>query len=336
MSTKVNEPVMPLVLQGGVRRRRVRLPLLLLLSLAVAGATAAVWLGVAGAGGGPAIESAHAAAASPSFVGVKVMPERPPAALVSVQGRVARRDFSPPITAGAAALVDGRTGTLLWAKREHVQMAIASTTKIMTAAIAMERLAPRDVVTIHPSVPRAAPFREGLRAGERVQAWKLFYGLLLYSGNDDALALAIGAAGSRAAFLTLMNERARQLGLRNTHFTSPSGVIDRGNFSTAWDLATITRFAMQNPRFRTVVRTHTKRVAWPAPTYSKVYVNKNHLLRTYPGANGVKTGWTTIASHCLVASAQRNGVQLIAVVLHAGDAYGDVRHLLDYGFETRG
>jgi D-alanyl-D-alanine carboxypeptidase (penicillin-binding protein 5/6) len=334
MSTRVNEPMMPSVLQGGVRRRRVRLPLLLLLSLVVAGTTAAVWLGVAGAGGGPVIESARAA--SPLFAGAKVVPEHPPVALVSVRGPVARRDFSPPITAGAAALVDGRTGALLWAKREHVRMAIASTTKIMTAAIAMERLAPQDVVTIHPSVPRAAPFREGLRAGERVQAWKLFYGLLLYSGNDDALALAIGAAGSRAAFLTLMNERVRQLGLRNTHFTSPSGVIDRGNFSTVWDLATITRFAMQNPRFRTVVRTRTKKVVWTAPTNAKVYVNKNHLLGTYPGANGVKTGWTTIASHCLVASAQRNGVQLIAVVLHADDAYGDVRRLLDYGFATRG
>lgn len=333
MSPKVNEPVLPSVLQGGVRRRRARLPFLSLLAVGFAGAGVAAWLGVSGAGR-PAVEVAQAA--SPVFVAAKAVPRPKPVALVSAQGPIVRRDFSPPISAGAALLVDGRTGTVLWAKREHVRMAIASTTKIMTAAIAMERLAPRDVVTIHPSVPRAAPFREGLLAGERVEAWKLFYGLLLYSGNDDALALAIGAAGSRAAFLTLMNERAQQLGLRNTHFTSPSGVIDRGNFSTAWDLAAITRFAMQNPRFRTVVRTRTKKVAWPAPTYAKVYVNKNHLLGAYRGANGVKTGWTTIASHCLVASARRNGVELIAVVLHADDAYGDVRRLLDYGFQTRG
>lgn len=334
MSSRVNEPVLPSVLKGGVRRRRVRLPLLFCLGIGFAGAGVAAWLGVSGTGA-PAVEVARAA--SPLPVAPKaVLPEPEPVALVSVRGPVARGDLSPPISAATALLVDGRTGTVLWAKREHVRMAIASTTKIMTAAIAMERLAPRDVVTIDPSVPRAAPFREGLRAGERVPAWKLFYGLLLYSGNDDALALAIGAAGSRGAFLTLMNERAQQLGLRNTHFTSPSGVIDRGNFSTAWDLAVITRFAMQNPRFRTVIRTRTKKVAWPAPTYSKVYVNKNHLLGTYPGANGVKTGWTTIASHCLVASAGRNGVQLIAVVLHADDAYGDVRRLLDYGFQTRG
>jgi D-alanyl-D-alanine carboxypeptidase len=329
----MSEPVMPSVLQGGVRRRRVRLPLLLLLAAGVAGAIGG-WLLLSGGKGRPAVEAARAA--PPALAAVKAARKRAPVALVSARGPVARRGFTPPIHARAAVLVDGRTGTVLWAKREHVQMPIASTTKIMTAALAMERLGPRDVVTIHPSVPRVAPFREGLRAGERVPAWKLFYGLLLYSGNDDAVALAIGAAGGRAAFLALMNERARELGLRNTHFTSPSGVIDRGNYSTAWDLAAMTRYAMQNPRFRTVVRTRIKRVSWPAPTYGKVYVNKNHLLGTYAGANGVKTGWTTIASHCLVASAQRSGIRLIAVVLHSDDAYGDVRRLLDYGFKNRG
>ncbi len=206
----------------------------------------------------------------------------------------------------------------------------------MTAAVALERLSPHDVVTVDPSVPRSAPFREGLRAHERVQAWKLFYGLLLYSGNDDALALAIGSAGSRGAFLSLMNRKARALGLRDTHFTSPSGVVDRGNYSTPWDLATITRYALQNPRFRAVVRTRVKHVAWAAPTYSKIYVNKNHLLGSYRGADGIKTGWTTIASHCLVASAHRHGIRLLAVVLHSSDPYPDARRLLDYGFRTRG
>lgn len=323
----------PSVLQGGVRRRRGRLPLLLLVAVGVLGVAGAARLLLPEGQASP-VDVARAVPA-PSFTSVKVEPKRTPAALVSARGPVPRTGLSPPIGAAAAILVDGTTGRVLWAKREHVRMAIASTTKIMTAALAMERLAPRDIVTIHPSVPRTAPFREGLRAGERVPAWKLFYGLLLYSGNDDALALAIGAAGSRANFLALMNERARELGLRNTHFTSPSGVIDRGNFSTAWDLAVMTRYAMQNPRFRIVVRTRIKRVGWPAPTYGKVYVNKNHLLGSYAGADGVKTGWTTIASHCLVASARRNGVRLIAIVLHADDAYGDVRRLLDYGFKIR-
>ena len=202
----------------------------------------------------------------------------------------------------------------------------------MTALVALERLAPHDILTITPAVPRVALLREGLRTGERVPAWKLFYGLMLYSGNDDALALAIGAGGSRRRFISLMNERARELGLRNTRFSTPSGVLDRGNYSTAWDLAALTRAARRNARFRAIVRTRIKHVPWPAPTFRKIYVNKNALLGTYRGADGVKTGWTTRAGHCLVASARRRGRALIAVVLGSPDAFRDARRLLDYGF----
>jgi D-alanyl-D-alanine carboxypeptidase len=299
--------------------------------LVAGGAAFGGWFAAAG-GSGSGVVAARAA--TPSFAAAKLRPVVPPRALLVAASPVARRGLS--LTATGAILVDVRTGRVLWAKHEHQRLPIASTTKIMTAALALERLAPRDVVRIDPSVPRVAPFREGLRAGEHVAAWKLFYGLMLYSGNDDALALAIGAAGSRGAFLALMNRRVHQMGLRNTHFTSPSGVLDRGNYSSAWDLASITRWAMQNPRFRTIVRTRVKRVAWPAPTFGKIYVNKNHLLGSYPGADGVKTGWTTLASHCLVASAHRHGIRLLAVVLRASDPYADVRKLLDYGFRTRG
>lgn len=317
-----------------MRRRRARTLTVCVVTLAAALATGSAWV-ASKHDSGSGIAAAQAAP-RPAFLGRKLAPLRASAGLVAIRRPVARGGFAPPLGARAAILVDGRTGTVLWAKREHVRAPIASTTKIMTAALALERLGPRDVVTIDPSAPRAAPFREGLRSGERVPAWKLFYGLMLYSGNDDALALAIAAAGSRGAFLALMNRRTRELGLRDTHFTSPSGVVDRGNFSTAWDLAAITRYAMQNPRFRTVVRTRIKRVSWAAPTYAKVYVNKNDLLGTYRGADGVKTGWTTLASHCLVASAERNGIRLLAIVLHADDPYGDVRRLLDYGFRVRG
>jgi D-alanyl-D-alanine carboxypeptidase (penicillin-binding protein 5/6) len=240
------------------------------------------------------------------------------------------------VTARAGILVDGGDGTVLWAKRPNLRVPIASTTKIMTAVVALSRLRGRDVVVVDPSVPRVAPFKEGLRAGERVRAWKLFYSLLLYSGNDDALALAIAAAGTRAHFVALMNEKARALGLRNTHFRGPSGLIDQDNYSTAWDMAALTRFAMWNRRFRTIVRTRVKHVSWAAPTYAKVYVNHNHLLGTYRGANGVKTGWTTRAKHCLVASARRGRVRLVAVVLGSLDPYRDVRKLLNYGFASRG
>ena len=239
------------------------------------------------------------------------------------------------VTARSAIVVDGTTGRVLWAKRVHTRRPIASTTKIMTAIVAMERLGPRSVVTVDRSVRRVPPITEGLRPGERVEAWKLFYGLLLYSGNDDALALAIGAGGTRSRFVALMNEKADALRLRNTHFRSPSGLLDRDNYSSAWDLAALTRYALWNPRFRAVVRTRVKHVPWAPPTWEKIYVNKNHLLGSYPGADGVKTGWTTIAKHCLVASARRHGVHLIVVVLGADDSYADARKLLNWGFASR-
>jgi len=236
------------------------------------------------------------------------------------------------ITAPAAILVDASTGAILWTKRPHQRRPIASTTKIMTGVLALEHLPLTKVIRVNPLVTRVALNREGLRAHERVAVWKLMEGLLLFSGNDDALQLAISTAGSRGAFLQLMNEKASELGLRDTHYTSPSGVVDRGNYSSAYDLAALARYAMAIPRFRAFTRTHIAHVKWAKPTYAKTYVNKNLLIGTYGGADGVKTGWTTIAGHCLVASARRGGTRLIAVVLHAPDPYGDARRLLNLGF----
>jgi D-alanyl-D-alanine carboxypeptidase len=129
-----------------------------------------------------------------------------------------------------------------------------------------------------------------------------------------------------------MNAEAVKLGLRDTHFVSPSGVVDVGNYSSAWDLAALTRVAMRNARFRHIVRTPRKQVPWAAPTFSKIYVNNNRLLTSYAGANGVKTGYTHKAGPCLVASATRHDVSLIAVVLDSPDMYGDAKRLLDLGF----
>ncbi|HEX6699366.1 MAG TPA: D-alanyl-D-alanine carboxypeptidase family protein [Gaiellaceae bacterium] len=257
---------------------------------------------------------------------------QPPQVLIVGARPLTPHRFAPALSARAAILVDARTGRVLWSLRPHLRRPIASTTKIMTALLALQRLAPKDLVTIDPSVPRAAPFREGLLAGQRVRAWKLLYGLLLFSGNDDALALAIATAGSRPAFLAEMNREARRLGLRDTHFSTPSGVVDRANFSTAWDMAALTRYALRNPRFRSIVRTRIKHVPWAAPTFEKIYVNKNGLLGQYRGADGVKTGWTTKAGHCLVASAHRDGAKLIAVVLAAPNRYRDVARLFNFGF----
>jgi D-alanyl-D-alanine carboxypeptidase (penicillin-binding protein 5/6) len=238
----------------------------------------------------------------------------------------------PVVSARSAILVDSDTGRVVWEKSANRRRPIASTTKIMTATLVLERLPLDTVVKVPPAATRTPLVREGLRRNERVPAWKLLDGLLIFSGNDDAYALAAAAAGSKPRFVKLMNEKARALGLRDTHFTSVSGVIDEGNYSTAWDLAALARYAMRDARFRKTVSTKIARVKWSAPTFGKVYVNKNQLLRSYRGADGVKTGWTTLAGHCLVASAHRGGHGLIAVLLHSSDPYRDARRLLNFGF----
>jgi serine-type D-Ala-D-Ala carboxypeptidase (penicillin-binding protein 5/6) len=269
---------------------------------------------------------------------VEVTPAGPtqgPALLVR-QGALASHAFSPPLGALGAILVDGTTGTVLWGRNAHGRLPIASTTKIMTAVLTLEYLRLDQEVVIRRGIRLVEPFREGLRPGERVPVRKLLYGLLLFSGNDDAIALGQEVGGTNRGFVRLMNTKARELGLEDTRFSNSSGVVDEGNWSSAWDLAALTRHALEKPRFRAIVATRTKRVTWPAPTYAKVYVNKNHLLTTYRGADGVKTGWTTEANHCLVASARRHGIHLIAVVLGSPNAYRDARRVLDFGFRIRG
>ena len=248
--------------------------------------------------------------------------------------------FGTPLLAGdhvrvrapAAILVDAGTGRVLWAQRAHERRKIASLTKIMTATLALREVPWESKVTVNKSVTRVPLVREGLRTGERVKAWKLFYALLLYSGNDDANQLAISSAGSVHAFLHRMNAEARTLGLHDTHYTSPSGIRDAGNYSTPWDLAALTRYAFRNPRFDKLVKTKLIHVRWSAPTNSKIYVNNNYLLREYHGANGVKTGYTSASGWCLVASATRHGTRLIAVVLDSPNMYADARRLLNLGF----
>jgi serine-type D-Ala-D-Ala carboxypeptidase (penicillin-binding protein 5/6) len=278
------------------------------------------------------VEAARAAAPAARPVARKAVARHATPRLLTGPAGLQAHRFTPPLTARAAILVDDRSGRVLWQLRARERRPIASTTKIMTALLALPRLAPHTIVEVDRSVPRVPLVREGLRAGERVQAWKLFYGMLLYSGNDDALAVAIAAGGTRAKFVELMNAEAKRLGLHDTHFRSPSGVEDRDNYSTAWDLAALTRVALRNGRFRRIIRTKIEHVRWSAPTFAKVYVNNNLLLGSYRGADGVKTGFTTKAGHCLVASATRHGRTLIAVVLDDPNMFVDARRLLNLGF----
>jgi serine-type D-Ala-D-Ala carboxypeptidase (penicillin-binding protein 5/6) len=307
-----------------------------------------VWLAIALAGLGGAWIGSHqpstpiAVAMTPEVphvVRTPVVPVKKPVQKKTVAperllvgGSLIRHSFSPQILGAAAVLVDAKTGRVLWGKSAHQRRQVASTTKIMTALLALRALKPHDIVTVDKSVPRVPLVREGLRAGEKVEAWKLFYSLLLYSGNDDALALAIAAGGDKWTFIHSMNAEAKRLGLRDTHFSTPSGVKDADNYSSAWDLAALTRVAMRNARFRQIVHTHVKHVKWNAPTFAKIYVNNNRMLGSYPGANGVKTGYTHKSGPCLVASATRGDRSLIAVVLNSPDMYTDAKRLLNFGF----
>jgi serine-type D-Ala-D-Ala carboxypeptidase (penicillin-binding protein 5/6) len=311
------------------RRRRYRLrrlALLLLVVLVAAGAGA--WVG-------------RRAAAKPHKAVAAAPPKTRPAAHTVVRpAKPPRLLFGTPLLEGrgvrlsapAAMLVDADTGRVLWTKRAHERRKIASLTKIMTATLALREVPWDSTITVDKRVTTVPLVKEGLRTGERVKAWKLFYALLLYSGNDDAAQLAISAAGSIRGFLRQMNAKARELGLHDTHFRSPSGVIDEGNFSTAWDLAALTRYALRNPRFVHLVRTKRIQVRWSRPTNSKIYLNNNYLLHAYHGANGVKTGYTHESGLCLVATATRHGRKMLAVILDSPDMYGDARTLLNLGF----
>ncbi len=236
------------------------------------------------------------------------------------------------LTATAAVLMDARSGQVLYSRSPHLAWPPASTTKIMTALVALQA-APLDLpIRIRPDV---AHFRVGsvvgLPEGARIPLRDLLYGLMLQSGNDAALAIAEGVSGTVPAFVARMNEEARRLGATQTHFTSPHGLYDARHYTTAYDLALITRVAMQNPVFREIVRTRRWLFAAPGGR-PRLLWNHNRLLARYPGADGVKTGYVHQSGQTLVASATRNGWRLIAVVLHSRDLWGDASRLLTYGF----
>ena len=329
MSLDVLTPVAPRRRRRRYRAGRIALFVLVVLLAAAGG----VWFGhrQATRHHHPATSSGPRRVSTPTTPTVShAAPQRPLRLLTGpplLEGRVNVRVHAP-----AAILVDAHTGRVLWAKRAHDRRKIASLTKIMTATLALHEVPWKSTITVDKRVTTVPLVKEGLRAGERVKAWKLFYALLLFSGNDDAAQLAISAAGSIRAFLREMNAEARRLGMHDTHYRSPSGVIDEGNYSTAWDLAALTRYAFRNPRFRDLVRTKRVQVRWSAPTNSKIYLNNNFLLHAYRGANGVKTGYTSASGWCLVASATRHGRKLIAVVLDSPNIYGDARQLLNLGF----
>lgn len=252
------------------------------------------------------------------------------AALLATPGGVA--SAQPAVSATAAVLVDARTGQVLYARNPHLRRPPASTTKILTALVALDRL-PLDAtirVSKRAELSRAGS-AIGLTEGETYRFRDLLYALLVPSANDAAVALAEAVGGTVAGFAAMMNDAAAALGARDSHFTNPDGLHDPGHYTSAYDLALFARAAIGYPIFsRAVSRLHYE---FAGPAGPREVWGKNKLLWKYPGADGIKTGWVAESGPCLVGSATRGGRRLIAVVLNSGDEYGDAMRLLSYGFD---
>ena len=240
----------------------------------------------------------------------------------------------PEVAARAAVLLDPLTGEFLYRKNDGERLPMASTTKIMTALLVLERCSLDEKVIVGEEATGVGESSGWLTAGETLTVEQLLHALLLQSGNDAAMALAIHTGGSLEAFVDMMNRRAEELGAWDTHFTNPHGLDQEGHYTTAHDLALIAAEAMRLEPFRRVVSTRKYELPWPGHPFPRVYYNKNKLLGLYPYANGIKTGYTLGAGRCLVASASRDGMDLISVVLNCDDYWNQSERLLEYGFRN--
>ena len=233
----------------------------------------------------------------------------------------------PGVHVAAGIVVDAGSGRVLWSHRPHAQRPIASLTKLMTALLSEQGgINRRFVVT--PAMTGETGYTIGLRAGSKVSVHDMLAAMLIASANDAADALAVHTAGSVKAFVGHMNHEARKLKLSDTRYSNPSGIVDAGNRSSAWDVADLSRQVLAVGPLRRLVSSKFYRPASGAP-----YVNRNELLWTYSGAGGIKTGQTTLAGNCLAASATRGSHTLIAVELGVrGSEFAAASRMLDWGF----
>jgi serine-type D-Ala-D-Ala carboxypeptidase (penicillin-binding protein 5/6) len=268
-------------------------------------------------------------------------PSTKPVQPAATRAAVVPRPIVPPvIDAQEVALVNLDTGRFLWQSNARTAWAPASLTKIFTAMVAADLMGMNAMVTVPASIaqlPRDSTVM-GLTAGERVTVSDLLYGVFLRSGNDAAEALA-SAVTARSTFIADMNAKAARLGLRSTHFANPTGLDVAGHYSSAYDLAVAATY-LEYHYGALVAIAATRSIAIPATATHKAFalVNLNKMLQTYPGATGLKTGWTEAALGCLITTSSRGGHRVLAVVLGApnGTAYAEMPKVLDYGFELLG
>ncbi|MGI1691560.1 D-alanyl-D-alanine carboxypeptidase family protein [Thermoanaerobacter uzonensis] len=247
----------------------------------------------------------------------------------------------PEIVGPTAVLMDFTTGQVLYDKNMHKRMYPASTTKILTAIIAIERGNLNDIVTASDNVTKIDGNSIYLSPGEKLTLEQLLYAIMLESANDAAIAIAEYIGGSVENFAKIMNEKAKEIGAHDSHFVNPNGLPDENHYSTPYDMALIARYAMQNPEFRKIVTTIHYQIP-PTNKFEKVrdLWLSNRLIKPssfhYEGADGVKTGYTVAAGQVLVASATRDGHRLISVIMgdQGTNIWTDTIKLLDYGFQN--
>jgi D-alanyl-D-alanine carboxypeptidase len=285
-----------------------------------------------------------ASVSSPTTTRAKA--SRPTTTVARTRGRItgrsgygveqARRQVTPkfrlPLRSGL--LFDVRSGRVLWQRDPEAELPIASLTKMMTALIAVTHARADSQVAITRQAVHFSGSGVGmLPLGKTVKLKTLLYGLLLPSGNDAAIALAQYIAGTRAHFIGMMNTEARRIGLKCTHFSTVSGIVDQGNYSCATDLAILTHHLLNHPLLAKIVGASSAILPFPIKGGKLYLYNNNPLLRIgFPGANGVKTGFTTLAGECLVATAKRGRKWLGVVLLHSGNPASQAEQLLDLGF----
>ena len=237
------------------------------------------------------------------------------------------------MSAKAAIVYCADNGKVLFAKNETEKLSMASTTKIMTAMLTLEAAqADNREVTITEEMVAVEGSSMGLKPGNVVTLETLAKGMLLSSGNDAANAAALSLAGSQEEFAVLMNEKAAQIGMTNTHFVTPSGLDDDNHYTTAYDMALLATYAMELPGFQEITSQRSMQVEFINPPMKVTLSNHNRLLSMYQGCIGVKTGFTKKSGRCLVSCAERDGVRLIAVTLNAPDDWNDHQNMLNYGF----
>lgn len=235
------------------------------------------------------------------------------------------------VSASAYCVMDSITGRVLYQSNADQQMGMASTTKIVTAIVALEHANLQDIATVSAKAANTEGSSLYLKAGEKITVENLIYGLMLNSGNDAAVVLAEHIGGSVEGFAALMNELAERVGAKDSHFQNPNGLDEEGHYTTAYDLALLTRYALKNETFQTIVSTKSRKIT--TQDGRAIYLsNHNRLLGSLKGCNGVKTGFTKKTGRCLVSSVTRDGFQTICVTLNAPDDWNDHKGLHEKAF----